>query len=114
MATTIKWGRHASACPANTDETALLTAGANEEYNGVLRICVCSQDTVTRKYWLAHCAATGAASMDEWIAYAVEIDAGKPPPEYSLHIGNNEEIRIKASVADEISFHFSGEKKVIS
>lgn len=112
MATTITWGYHASICPANTDETALLTAGANEEYNGVLRIC--NQDTVTRNYYVAHCQATGAASADEWLAYNVLIPSQDVPHEYSLHIGNNEEIRVKASVADKISFHFTGEKKVVS
>ncbi len=112
MATTITWGLHASSRPANTSEAALLLAGANEEYNGVLRVC--NQDTTVRTYYIAHCAATGAASGDEWIAYATEIDAGESPHEYSLHIGNNEEIRIRASVADKISFHFSGEKKVVS
>lgn len=100
MATTITWGLHASSRPAGIDEVALLLAGANEEYNGVLRVC--NQDTMPRTYYVAHCAATGAASGDEWIAYATEIDAGEGPHEYSLHIGNEEEIRIKASVADKI------------
>ena len=112
MATTITWGLFASACPGNTDEAALLTAGANEEYNGVLRIC--NQDTVTRHYYVAHCAATGPASADEWIAYNTLIASQDPPQEYSLHVGNNEEIRIKTDIADKISFHFSGEKKEVT
>lgn len=110
--TTITYGRHASTRPTDTSETMLLLAGSNEEYNGVLRVC--NQDTEIREYYVAHCAATGAASGDEWIAYAIEIIPGEPPHEYSLHIGNSEEIRIKASVADKISFHFSGEKKVVT
>ena len=112
MATVITYGRHASTRPADTLEAALLLAGSSEEYNGVLRVC--NQDTEVRTYYIAHCAATGAASGDEWIAYAVEIIPGESPHEYSLHIGNSEEVRIKASVADKISFHFSGEKKVVS
>ena len=40
MATTITWGLHASSRPADINEAALLLAGANEEYNGVL-----SEDT---------------------------------------------------------------------
>ena len=112
MATTITWGLHASSRPADKNEAALLLAGQNEEYNGVLRVC--NQDTMPRAYYVAHCKESGAASDDEWIAYATEIDAGEGPHEYSLHIGNEEEIRIKVSEADTISFHFSGEKKVVS
>ena len=112
MSTTITYGLFASTRPTDISETVLLLAGSNEEYNGVLRVC--NQDTKTRTYYIAHCSDTGAASDDEWIAYAVEIVPGEPPAEYSLHIGNNEEIRVKASVADKINFHFSGEKKVVT
>ncbi len=112
MATTITWGLHASSKPTDTAEAALLLAGQNEEYNGVLRVC--NQDTKARTYYVAHCADSGEAQEKEWIAYATEIDAGEAPHEYSLHIGNEEEIRIKVSEADTISFHFSGEKKVVS
>ncbi len=40
MATTTTWGLHASSKPVDTAEAALLLAGQNEEYNGVL-----SEDT---------------------------------------------------------------------
>ena len=106
---TITWGLLASARPSSTDEVALLTAGADEEYRGYVRVC--NQDSSTRTYRLAHCAATGAASGDEWIAYDREIDANTTE-EWSITLGNNEEIRIKPSVIDKISFVYEGEKKV--
>ena len=111
MATTISYGRWASVRPANTNEAALLLAAASTEYNGVLRIC--NQDSSSRTYRIAHCAATGAASGDEWLAYDKEI-AKNDAQEWSIHLGSAEEIRIKASIADKLSFHFSGEKKVTS
>ena len=109
MSETITWGLLASDRPANTDEAALLLAGANEEFNGVLRIC--NQDSSTRTYRLAHCAATGGATGEDWLAYDEEILANTTV-EWSVHLGNDEEIRRKASIADKLSFHYSGEKKV--
>lgn len=112
MAETITWGLLASSRPASTDEAVLLLAGAAEEFNGVLRVC--NQDSSTRTYRIAHCAATGAATGEDWLAYDTEILTATAPDEYSIHLGNNEEIRIKASVVDKLSFHYSGEKKVTS
>ena len=111
MATTISYGKWASVRPANTDEAALLLAAASTEYNGVLRVC--NQDSVTRTYRIAHCAATGVASGDEWLAYDKEISANDTH-EWSIHLGASQEIRHKVSVADKISLHISGEKKVTS
>ena len=111
MAETIVWGRMASARPANTDEAALLLAGANVEYNGVLRVC--NQDSSARTFRIAHCAATGAAAGDEWLAYDKEILANDTL-EFSIHLGNNEEVRIRASVGDLLTFHFSGEQKTLT
>ena len=114
MSETITWGLHASAIPANTDEASLLLAGANEEYNGVLRIV--NQDTTTKTYGLAHCAAAVGGALDkEWVAFpGTEVPAASPPHEYSIHLGNNEEIRIKSGTGDKVSFHITGEKKVTS
>jgi len=105
----------ASLRPANTDEAQLYVFPASTEGDGVLRVC--SQHTSTVKYRIAHCTAGHgdvAADGDDWIAYDVELIAGDPPHEYSIHGNATETIRIKADTADKISFHFSGNLKVTS
>lgn len=97
--------------PANTGEAVLYLVPASTEINGVLRVC--NQDSQMRTYRIAHCAATGAATGEEWIAYDKEIWASETH-EYSIHANAAEEIRVKASVADKISFHLTGMKKVTS
>lgn len=99
----------ASVRPVNTNEAALLLVGAGTEINGVLRVC--NQNSVSGTYKIAHCAATGAATGEDWIAYDKQISANETH-EYSIHANAAEEIRIKASVANKISFHFSGMQKV--
>ena len=103
MATT--YGRIASSRPANTDEAALYLVPASTQIIGVLRIC--NQDTSQRSYSVAHCAATGAASGDEWLAYNKPIDS-YDTHEISITANAAEEIRIDASVADKLAFHLSG------
>ena len=111
MATTITYGILDTARPADTSEAALYLVPASTEINGVLRVC--NQDSSPRTYRIAHCKATGAADGTEWIAYDRNINA-ESTHEYSIHAGAAEEIRIKASVADKLSFHLSGQKKVTS
>lgn len=111
MAIAVTYKLLASVRPADTNEAALLLIGAGTEINGVLRIC--NQDTQSGTYRLAHCAATGAASGEDWLAYDKTIAANEVH-EYSIHASVAEEIRIKASIADKISFHFSGMEKVTS
>jgi hypothetical protein len=105
MATTYE--RIASVRPANTDEAALYLVPAATKIVGVLRIC--NQDTGARTYQVSHCAATGAAAGDEFLIYDRSI-AGSDTHEISISANATEEIRIKASVADLISFHLSGMK----
>ena len=97
--------RIASLCPANTDEAALYLVPAATQIVGVLRIT--NIDTVQRTYRVAHCAATGAATADEWLAYDVPIDASETH-EISINAGPAEEIRVDASVGDKLAFHLSG------
>ena len=106
MATVYK--RLAAVRPANTSEAALLLVGASTEINGVLRVC--NQDSVVRTYSIAHCNATGAATGEDWLAYDREILSCETH-EYSIHANAAEEIRIKASVADKVSFNLSGMEK---
>ena len=113
MAESITWGLIACDCPSDTNEGILYTAGADEECNGVLRVV--NHDTVTATYGFAHCAATGVASLQEWIAPpGVQLDPARPPHEYSVHLGKSQELRRESGTANKVSFHFSGEKKVTS
>jgi len=111
MAIAVTYKLLASVRPANTSEAALILIGAGTEINGVLRVC--NQDSQTRTYQVAHCAATGAATGEDWLAYDKQISANETH-EYSIHANATEEIRIKASVADKISFNLSGMEKVTS
>jgi len=99
------YGRIASSCPANTDEAALYLVPASTQVIGVLRVC--NIDTSARTYRVAHCAATGAATDDEWLAYDKTIDA-LDTHEISINANAAEEVRIKASVANKLAFHLSG------
>lgn len=104
----------ASSRPANIDEAELYAVPAATEIDAVLRIC--NQDSSARTYRVAHTTAGHgdvAADGDDWIAYDVTIEPGIPH-EYSIHGNATETIRIKASVADKLSFHLSGNKKVTS
>lgn len=104
---TISYSGWACLRPSNTNEAALFLAGATEEYNAVVRIC--NQDSVERTYSLAHCMATGVASGAEWLAFETKIPA-KKTREWSIHLGNSQEIRVQTNIADKVSFHFSGAK----
>lgn len=101
------YGRIAASRPADTNEAALYLVPASTQIVGNLRIC--NQDTAQRTYRVAHCDATGSATGEDWIAYDVPIDAGETH-EYSIAANAAEEIRIKASVADKLSFVLSGDK----
>jgi len=103
MATTYQ--RLASLRPADANEAALYLVPAATQIVAVLRIC--NQDTAQRTYRVAHCSDTGAAGTDEFIVYDKPID-GSDTHEVSINANAAEEIRIKASVADKLSFHLSG------
>ena len=99
------YGLIASSRPASTDEAVLKLVPASTSYVAVLRIC--NQDTVQRSYSVAHCAATGTATGEDWLAYNKPIDS-YDTHEISISADAAEEIRIDASVADKLSFHLSG------
>lgn len=104
----------ASSRPANTTEAQLYAVPASTEIDAVLRIC--NQDTVQRTYRVAHCTAghgDSAADGDDWLVYDEKINPSKTH-EISIHANATETVRIKASVADKLSFSLSGNKKVTS
>ena len=105
----------ASLRPADTDEAQLYPVPAATEIDAVLRVC--NQDTVPRSCRVAHTTAGHgdvAADGDDWLIYDYSIGAGDPPIEISIHANATETIRVKASVADKLSFHLSGNAKVTS
>ena len=109
MAVTITYGLHASACPANTTEAALLLAAAGTEYSGSLRITNLGAGINT--YRVAHLSATGAAASKDYLAYDKEID-GNDVHEIGVVLGATEELKYKSGTASEVTFHYSGKKKV--
>ena len=114
MAITNTRQKLASLRPANTSESQLYAVPSATEIDGVLRVC--NQDTSSRTYRIAHTTAGHgdvAADGDDWIAYDVSISANTVH-EYSIHANASETVRVLASVADKISFHLSGNKKVTS
>ena len=104
----------ASLRPANTNEAQLYAVPAATEIDAVLRIC--NQDTSARTYRVAHCLAGHgdvAADVYEFLIYDKNI-AASDTHELSIHANATETIRVKASVADKLSFGLSGNKKVTS
>ena len=105
----------ASLRPANTYEQQLYVVPANNQVNALLRVC--NQDTVARTFRVAH-TTTGhgdnPADGDDWVCYDQQVGPGDPPFEISLHLGPAETVRVKASVADKLSFVLEGMKKVLS
>ncbi len=104
----------ASLRPTNTDEAQLYAVPAATEINAVLRIC--NQDTQQRTCRVAHCTAAHgdvAADGDDFLYYDKVIPANDVL-EVSIHALATETVRVKASVADKISFNLSGQKKVLS
>lgn len=100
--------RLAALRPADTEEAALYLVPASTEIIATLTIC--NQDTETRTYRVAHCNATGAATGEDWLAFDTEIVANESHQITGISMGAGEEIRVKASVADKVSFVLSGMK----
>jgi len=114
MAITNTFGKIASLRPANTDEAQLYAVPAATELNGVLRVC--NQDSQTRTCRVAHtdtAHGAGAAGNDDWLWYDKAIPANDTI-EISIHGYATQTIRVKASAADVLSFHLSGQLKVTS
>lgn len=106
--------KKASVKPANTTEVQLYAVPANNQLDGVLRIC--NQTATTYTYRVAHTTAGHgdvAADSDDWLAYDTEIPANFTH-EISIHAGATETIRVRSGNADSISFHLSGNSKVVA
>ena len=114
MAITSTRQKIASVRPADTNEAQLYVIGAGAQMDALLRIT--NSDTSERTYRVAHCTAAHgdtAADTDDFIAYDQPISANTTH-EITIHANATETVRIKASVADKIIFHLSGNLKVVS
>ena len=101
------YSRLAALRPADTNEAELYAVAAGEYIVGTLLIC--NQDSVARTFNIALCDDSGAAGGEEWIAYETEI-LGNLTYKYIIPAGDGDTIRVKASVADKISFVLTGLK----
>ena len=91
--------------PANTSEAEWIVVPTGHEYIGVVRIC--NQDSAAQTFRLAHNAATGASTGEDWDCYDTPIEAGETI-DITMEMAAAETLRIKASKADVISFKFTG------
>jgi len=115
MAITNTRGKIASACPANTIEVELYSVPSGMEIDALLRIN--NLDSYTSAYSVWHCSAGHGnvnANNVDIVAPDVIIDPkGGVPHEISIHAGPTETIRIKSGAANLLTFHLSGNKKVV-
>jgi hypothetical protein len=99
--------RLAALRPANTDEAALYLVPAATSI--IAQLTICNQDGSARTVDVAHCDATGAASGEDWLLYGYSL-AANTSTTIKIFAGAAEEIRIKAGVADKLSFVLEGLK----
>ena len=99
--------RLAALRPANTDEAELYAVSAGEYIVATLHIA--NQDSTERSYSVAITDASGAASSEDWIRYDFPLYANISN-RLTIACGDGDTIRVKASVADLISFVLTGLK----
>jgi hypothetical protein len=97
--------RLAALRPANTDQAELYEAAESEYVVATLHIC--NQSGSDRTYDIALTDASGAAADEDWICKDFPIQASMSH-KFSISFGDGDTIRVKASVADFISFVLEG------
>ena len=102
---TERYGKLKGLRPADTSEATLWEVP--EEWQGVFRVTICNQDTVSRSYRLAQVSSNTAASSTDWLAYDLKIPANATH-RWVMEMYGSETIRVKASVADKLTFIVSG------
>ena len=104
-----QYARQAALRPADTNEHQLFSCPSSKQFQGV--VSVCNQDTEDRTYSLARCAAghgDTAADNADWRCFDTVIETGGTPHEITVSMAATETIRVKAGVADKISFVIEG------
>jgi len=107
-------GKIACIVPTDANEIQLYAVPSATEIEAVLRVCNTSDSAAS--YRVAHCSAghgDTAANLADHIFYDYPLEA-KDTDEIPIFAKATETIRVKASVGNVISFHLSGNKKVIS
>lgn len=102
------YDKFAAARPSNTNEASLYVVGSGGGESQIIgTLNICNQDTTARAFSVAIANQAGAADNADWIESDTPIE-----PNRSMRIpivaASGRDIRIKASVADKISFVFYG------
>jgi len=114
MAVSYTSAKLASLRPANTTEVELYVVPASTEIDAVFYIC--NQDTSDRTFRVAFCTAGHgdvAADGDDFVFYDKPILANDTQT-LSISGEATTTIRVRASIADKLSFVLMGKKKVTS
>jgi hypothetical protein len=98
--------RLAALRPTDTSEAELYAAPSGKEVVGSLNVC--NQDTSDASFRLAHTDGSGAAAGEDWICYDQDIAANSSITIGPISMYDGEYLRVVASVANKLSFVFSG------
>lgn len=88
--------------PANTTEAELYLVPASTQ--AIITITICNQSAVDRTYSVAYTDAAGAAAGEDWLVFDKDLLANETHQITGIAMPAASSIRIKASVADLISF----------
>jgi hypothetical protein len=99
--------RLAALRPADTSEAELFAVASGEYI--VAELFICNQDSTARTYRVAITDASGAASGEDWIHYDFPIEANMSH-KFTIACGDGDTVRVRASLADVISFVLTGLK----
>ena len=99
---TTAYKRLAALRPADTSEAELYEVPASTE--AIVTLNICNQDTSERTYDVAYTDADGAASGEDWLISGKAIPAKETHQVVGIAMPAASTLRVKASVADKISF----------
>jgi len=105
---TIEYGRLAAVAPTGTSENELYAVPSGAEI--VANLVITNITGTSANFSVAHTDAAGAASAEDWLAYAEPL-AGYGRVTIPIAAKNPETIRVVAGTADALTFHLSGMKK---
>jgi hypothetical protein len=91
--------------PVDLNENEWILVPADHEYIGIIRVC--NQDPAAQTFRLAHTAATGAATGEDWDCYDTTLEIGQTI-DITMEMAALETIRVQVSKIDVISFKYTG------
>jgi hypothetical protein len=92
--------------PTDTNEAKLYGPTASKQ--AIANIMICNQDTEDHTYYIALTDADTTAAVEDWIVYDRNISPNMIHDITGLCLSNPDTIRVKASIADKISFVIYG------